>query len=172
MRKLIAVLTFASLLGLLAAFAVPAAAQGGPCVPVPNGNGSATCTVHLHDTAFPDMHVAPDICPDGTVVPGGMLSIFVVNGVAHITINKAGDEWDTSTLEGTFTFIADGTGTLYSGHFTEWFGDSFNHKNQVNHATINFVGRSASGARISLHVEIHFSTDANGGMHAFVKTHC
>ncbi|TMG16584.1 MAG: hypothetical protein E6I01_05100 [Chloroflexi bacterium] len=170
MRKLVAFVTFGMLFGLFTALAVPASAQG-PCVPVPNGNGSATCTVHLQDATF-SMPVTPIACPDGTVVPGGLLTVTVNNGVAHITINKAGDEWDTSTLEGTFVFVAAPTGIAYTGHFTEWFGDSFNNRNQVQHATLNFVGTSATGSKLNLHLELHFSTDANGDLHMFAKAHC
>lgn len=172
MRRLIGSLAFGSLFGLLVLLAVPASAQGGPCVPVPNGNGSATCTVHLTDAAFPPMPVAPNVCPDGSVVPAGLLAIVVENGVVHITVNKALDEWDTSTLEGTFDFVAADTQVEYTGHFAQWFGDSLNNQNFVSHATINFVGSSATGSTISLHLVAHFATDANGDLHVFFMTHC
>lgn len=170
MRKFLAVVTFGSLFGLFVALAIPASAQG-PCTPVPNGDGSATCTVHLHDATF-SMPVTPNVCPDGSVVPGGLLTITVENGIAHITVNKAGDEWDTSTLEGTFIFVAADTGVVYTGHFEQWFGDSFNNQNEVHHAVINFIGSSADGSRINLHLELHLSTDASGDLHMFAKTHC
>jgi hypothetical protein len=176
MRKLVALLAFGSLFGLFAVLAIPAGAAPPPppppCMPVSNGNGSATCTVHFHDQTMGPAPVLPNVCPDGSVVPGGLLTITIKNGIAHITINKAGDEWDTSTSEGTFVFVADGTGVMYTGHFTEWFGDSNNNQNQVHHATINFVGSSADGSRISLHIEFHFSTDASGDVHFHAMTHC
>jgi hypothetical protein len=176
MRKLVALLAFGSLFGLFAVLAIPAGAAPPPpppppCNPVSNGNGSATCTVHMQNQTMTGP-VFPNVCPDGSVVPGGLLTTTVANGVFHLTINKAGDAWSTGTIEGTFVFVADGTGVMYTGHFAQWFGDSVNNQNQVHHATINFVGSSADGSRISLHVEFHFNTDASGGVHFFMMTHC
>lgn len=171
MRKFFASVTFGSLFGLFVALAIPASAAG-PCTPVPDGNGSATCTVHLHDATFPPFVVTPIACPDGSVVPGGLLTLTVENGVAHITINKAGDQWDTSTLEGTFVFVAAPTGTVYTGHWMQWFGDSFNNQNQVHHATGTFIGTSADGSHLAVHFEVHLSTDASGDLHIHANPHC
>ncbi len=52
------------------------------------------------------------------------------NGVFHFNFNKAGDGWFTSTLTGTFTFVAFSPGTVnYAGTVTAWFGFNFNLKN-------------------------------------------
>jgi len=168
MRKFMTILAAAFLVSFLS---VPASAAGPACTPIPNGNGAATCSVHLQDVtrAHP---VEPAVCPDGSTVPGGYLVTTVQNGVLHFTVNKAQDFWGTSTLEGTFVFTAATDGTVYAGHFAEWFGVSVNNQNFVNHATINFVGTSASGAHLSLHVEFHASMSASGELNFFFETHC
>src|SRR5207253_11405378 len=105
MRKLVALLAFGSLFGLFAVLAIPAGAAPPPppppCNPVSNGNGSATCTVHMQNQTMTGP-VSPNVCPDGSVVPGGLLTPSVGAGVVHPTINKAGAAWPTGTNEGAF----------------------------------------------------------------------
>jgi hypothetical protein len=168
MRKLLTVLGAAFLVALLS---VPASADTGPaCTPIPNGNGAATCSLHIQDVTMANP-VAPIACPDGSTVPGGFLVTTIANGVLHFTVDKAQDFWGTSTVEGTFVFTAT-DGTAYTGHFTEWFGVSVNNQNSVQHATINFVGMSASGAHLSIHAEFHVSMSASGELNMFFETHC
>jgi hypothetical protein len=165
-------LSTAAAIAMLAAFAIPASANSSnQCTP-PQPGQTTTCTVHLTNATFPPMEVTPNVCPDGSIVPGGSLSITVVNGVAHITVNGAGDEWDTTTLEGTFVFVANDVGPTYTGHFVEWFGDSANNKNAVANGVINFIGKSATGALISLHVELHLRVSVAGQLTMTVVTHC
>jgi hypothetical protein len=171
MRKLFAV---ASTIAMLAVFALPVHAASGPCAPPPPpGTMPAktyTCTMHLTNFTPPPMPVTPIVCPDGSQVPGGVLSITIQNGVFHVTINTAGDLWDTSTVEGPFTFVSD-AGVTYSGHYTQWFGDSLNNKNAVSHGTLNFVGTSGT-SMLNLHLLIHFSISASGNPNVFMKTNC
>jgi hypothetical protein len=157
---------------MLAAFAIPVNAQSIPGCPPPQPGQTTSCTVHLTNVTFPPFEVAPNFCPDGSVVPGGLLTITVDNGVAHITVNGAGDEWDTSTLEGSFQFLTNDVGPLYTGHFVEWFGDSINNRNAVSNAVINFVGSSASGGQIRLNVELHLRISVSGQLTMTVVTHC
>jgi len=172
MRKLFAV---ASTVAMLAIFALPVNAGPAPCgPPPPPGTIPAqtyTCTMHLTDFTPPPMPVTPIACPDGSQVPGGLLTTTVQNGVFHLTVNTLGDAWDTATFEGPFTF-AGSDGTIVTGHYTEWFGDSFNNRNSVSHATLNFVGTTAAGARLNLHLEFHMSISASGNPTFFAKTHC
>jgi hypothetical protein len=172
MRKLFAVVTTVV---MLAIFALPVNAAAAPCAPQPPpGTVPAqtyTCTMHISDFTPRPMPVTPIVCPDGSTVPGGLLAITVETGVFHLTVNTAGDFWDTSTFEGTFTFV--GTdGVTVTGHFTEWFGDSSNNRNSVSHATLNFVGTTAAGTRLNLHLEFHLSLSATGEANFFAKTHC
>jgi hypothetical protein len=162
-------------LGMLAAFAaVPAHAQAPPGCAEPVPGHTYTCTVHM-TSGTQTMPVTPIACPDGSTVPGGLLTITINNGVFHITINKAGDLWDTGTIEGTFVFVAD-NGLTYTGHFTQWFGDSVNNLNEVHHFTASFVGSAPNGSRISLHFDFHFSTSATpsgpANIVVFDKVHC
>src|SRR2546429_9453931 len=115
------------------------------------------------------MPVTPIACPDGSTIPAGLLTITINNGVFHITINKAGDLWDTGTIEGTFVFVAN-SGLTYTGHFTQWFGDSVNKQNEVHPFTASFVGSAPNGPRIRLHLDFPISTSAtpSGPPHVLV----
>src|SRR5260370_39771217 len=140
MKKLF---SLASTVAMLAVFALPVhAANPTPCAPPPPPGTTPpqtyTCTLPISHRTPPPMAVTPITCPDGSTVPGGLLAVTVETGVFHLTINTAGDFWDTATLEGPFTFT--GTdGSTVTGHFTEWFGDSFNNQNSVSHATVDVV---------------------------------
>lgn len=172
MRKLFAV---ATTVAMLAIFAVPVNAAAAPCAPPPPpGTMPAqtyTCTMHLTNFTPPPMPVTPIVCPDGSQVPGGMLTITVQNGVFHVTINTAGDLWDTSTFEGPFTFVSS-RGVTYTGHYTEWFGDSVNNKNAVSTGTLNFVGTNGVGSMLNLHLLFHFAISPDGNPTFFMKTTC
>ena len=172
MRKLFA---FASTVAMFAIFALPVQAAPAPCAPPPPpGTMPAqtyTCTMHINNVTPPPMPVAPVSCPDGSTIPGGLLTATVQNGVFHLTVNTAGDVWDTSTLEGPFVFVGD-DGITVTGHYAEWFGDSINNKNSVSHATLNFVGRSSTGTVLNLHLEFHINVSASGNPNFFARTHC
>lgn len=169
MRKL---LSAAATVAMLATFAIPAHADSSnQCAP-PQPGQTTTCTMHLTNVTPPAMEVTPNVCPDGSVVPGGSLTITIVTGVLHITINGAGDQWDTSTFQGTFQFLANDIGPLYTGHFVEWFGDAINNNNAVSNGVINFVGASATGLHIALHVEFHFRLSVSGQLTMSMVTHC
>ena len=80
----------------------------------------------------------------------------------HITINKAGDEWDTSTMTGPFVLVPDDpTIPTYTGHATMWFGDSFNKQNFVMHFVINAHGTAPNAPPFDFHEVGHFSVSAN-----------
>jgi hypothetical protein len=169
------VLSLALALAMFAIFAiVPAQAQAPPGCPAPVPGQTYNCTVHLNG-GTQSMPVTPTLCPDGSIVPGGLLTITIKTGVFHITINKAGDEWDTGTIEGGMVFAAD-TGVLYTGHFTQWFGDSFNKQNAVSHFTATFVATGSDGSHLSLHFDFHISSSATpsgpANVVSFSKVHC
>ncbi len=118
------------------------------------------------------MPVFPITCPDGSTIPGGSLAITIETGVFHITVDGAGDLWATSTIEGGFTFTAAPSGTVYTGHFMEWFGVEANNMNFVNLGNFTFVGMSANGSVISLHVVFHMSIGVDGQVMFFFDTVC
>ena len=172
MRRVFGLTLTVALLAIVAV--VPAHAQAPPGCSEPVLGKTYTCTVHMSNSTQ-TMPVTPIACPDGSTVPGGLLTITINNGVFHITINKAGDVWDTGTIEGTFVFVTD-TGVTYTGHFTQWFGDSLNNQNQVSHFTGSFVGTAADGSHLNLHFDFHISTSATpsgpANVVVFSKVHC
>jgi hypothetical protein len=131
-------------------------AQGLPCTPVAQGNGSQTCTMHFKD-AVQTMHIGP---PPACLIAGTITQTF--NGVFHITINVAGDSWDTSTMAGPFTLVPDDPSIpTYTGHTTAWFGDSFNNQNFVMHFTINAHATAPNAPPFDFHENFHFSVSAD-----------
>jgi hypothetical protein len=99
------------------------------------------------------------------------------NGVFHINIDKAGDEWVSNTWTGsaTVTFyppssvsiITDSDGNVVwsqitgppdqviTGRNTQWFGASFNNRDSVMDFTFSFQGTDQSGNPITVHNEQH-----------------
>src|SRR5713226_2860469 len=145
MKKLLGLMISVAALIVLA---LPASAQGElPCTPTASGNGAATCTVQIRDVTFGPFPVVGFTCPDGTTVPGGMLTVTFNTGIFHITVNKAGDFWATSTQEGTFVLLAD-SGVTFTGHIAGWFGESVNNQNFVLHSTFNVVATGSDGSHI------------------------
>jgi hypothetical protein len=131
-------------------------AQGLPCIPSSNGDGSLHCTVHFKDApmTFP---IGP---PPSCLISGTIIQ--TVNGVFHITINKAGDSWDTSTMTGPFTLVPDDPSIpTYTGHATAWFGDSFNNQNFVMHFVINAHATAPNAPAFDFHEVGHFSVSAD-----------
>jgi uncharacterized Zn-binding protein involved in type VI secretion len=163
MKRLLVV---AATLALLLALSIPASAQGPlPCTPVPNGNGSATCTIQMRDVAFGPFPVPPTACPDGSTVPGGVVTGTFATAVFHITINRAGDVWATNTEEGTFTLVSSGSPVVtFTGHLAGWFGESLNNQNFVIHSTFNVTATGSDGSHVTLHMVSHWSTSASGTM--------
>lgn len=128
----------------------------GPCTPS-NGNGAQTCTVTFHN----DVQVFPIGPPPACQIAGTITQTF--NGVFHIIINNAGDEWDTSTMTGPFVLVPnDPSIPTYTGHATMWFGDSFNNQNMVSHFTINAHATAPNAPAIDFHETFHFSISASG----------
>ena len=118
------------------------------------------------------MTVKAIVCPDGSVVPSGSLASTFETGVFHITINGAGDLWLTTTVQGTFTFTAAPSGTVYTGHFMQWFGTEANNMNFVTLGNLTYVGTSASGALLNLHLVFHLSISASGQVNFFMNATC
>ena len=132
-------------------------AQELPCTLVANGNGSQGCTVNFHNDVQV-FHIGP---PPACLISGTITQTF--NGVIHITINKAGDVWDTGTMTGPFVLVPDDpTIPTYTGHATTWFGDSINNQNLVSHFTINAHATAPNAPAFDFHEVGHFNTSASG----------
>ena len=97
MRRLLGLAACISLLVILTA--LPGYAQGPqlPCQPVPQGNGTYGCTTHFDHTSFVGQPLG---CPG---VEGFVFVDATGNGVFHVTINRAGDFWATTTFTGQAT---------------------------------------------------------------------
>jgi hypothetical protein len=165
-------LSFAASVAMLAAFALPVHAQSLPSCPPPVPGQTTSCTLHITDVSLPPMPVQPITCPDGSVIPGGMLATTIETGVFHFTVDGAGDFWGTTTMQGSFTFTAAPSGTVYTGHFMEWFGVEANNMNFVRLGNLTFVGMAADGSTISLHLVFHLSFSADGQVTFFMNTTC
>ena len=107
-----------------------------------------------------------------TGAPGTLTLTYT--GFVHITVNNAGDEWDTGNMHGNFSFAPnDITQSTYTGHFASWFGDSFNRNNSVSHFILNLHGTGSDGSTLDFHENGHFSTNADGTVTvAFDKATC
>lgn len=173
MRRMPGVLACTSF--LLVAMALPGFAQGPqlPCQPMPQGNGSSSCTAHFDQTSFVG---TPLGCPG---VEGFVFVAATGNGVFHITINRAGDFWGTITFEGEATISPVTFGTppppppgplppftvgppIAQGHFTEWFGFEQNNQNNSMTGTTTFIGTSlVTGQAEDFHFNVHENSTPN-----------
>lgn len=101
----------------------------------------------------------------------GILTLSISHQTYHITVNGAGDVWDTGTSNGTASFVPnDGTGPTGQGTWTNWFGDSFNRQNSVQHFTLNIRQTLSNGGTVTFHENGHVSFTPNGPAVSFDKT--
>jgi hypothetical protein len=123
------------------------------------GQGTVTITQHANNVV---LFSAPSTNPC-TGAPGTVTAI-AANEVFHVTFFTTGPEfWVTGTDEGTATFTPDNpSGASASGHFVSWFGESFNNKNDVQHATDTFNLRGSDGSHVVMHETFHLSINAAG----------
>jgi len=121
--------------------------------------GTVTMTTHGHnDVLFSTQVIDPCNGEPGT------LTAVAANDVFHVTFFSNSDEfWVTGTAEGTATFTpSDPSGVSASGHFTSWFGESSNQKNDVQHDTNTFRLVGTDGSVAVVHATDHLSTNAQG----------
>jgi hypothetical protein len=124
----------------------------------PGGAGTETLTEHGHGKEFFSIPVT-DPCNGAP----GIFATVSTNEVFHATAQADGDFWVTGTAEGTATFTPEESGGISaSGHFTAWFGEAGNNKNQVEHNTFNAHLTGTDGSHISVHGNAHASTNALG----------
>ncbi len=165
-------------LGALFVALVPGSAfasgQGGPgtgnspCTPTPNGgSGGAGCTITAKGLTFPLGPSDQFGCPN---VPSGM-TLATVNAIFHVNINRAGDNWTTSTLSGSFVINAGGS-VVATGHVETWFGQENNLSNSVGNAILNLVGtNSITGQGFRVHFEQHAFFDPITGLPLLTGSH-
>lgn len=161
--RLLGAVTLAAMLALLTTGAAFADA---------GGQGTVTVTQQYRDLPLFSQPV-PNPCNGAS----GTIAATANTAFEHETYFTTGPEfWFTSTAEGTATFTPDdSTGVSASGHFAEWFGESFNNKNDVQHNTSTFNLKGSDGSHIVVHETFHFSTNANGVVTAVfdnLDVHC
>jgi hypothetical protein len=122
------------------------------------GAGTETMTEHAHEVPLIEKTVTNKCTgEEGTLL--GVARNFKI----HATTQADGNTWVTGTGNGSLTFTpVNPGGVTYSGHFTQWFGESLNNKNKVEHATGTFVLRGTDGSTVHIHMVFHLSTNANG----------
>ena len=150
LRRVLTAVSLAAVLALPTAGAALAAA---------GGRGTVTITQQYRDTLLFSQPVA-NPCTGAS----GTITATAHTGFEHETYFASGPEfWFTSTAEGMATFIPDDpNGVSDSGHFTEWFGESSNQRNDVQHGTSTFRLKGTDGSHIVVQEVSHFSTNAKG----------
>ena len=139
--------------------AIVATLSAGTALGDPGGQGTVTITTHDHNVVLFSDHVTnPCSGAPGTV------TLIATNEVFHATFFTNGDEfWVTGTAEGTATFTPDDPSDVSAtGHFADWFGESFNNKNDVQHFTNTVNLQGSDGSHIVDHETAHLSTNAAG----------
>ena len=88
---------------------------------------------------------------------GGTVDLTLIfNGVVHETYFPASDEfWFTTTEEDKLTAIDEGTGVVYSGHLTNWFGFNLNRQNATTTGILVIHATGSDGSTIALHDVSH-----------------
>ena len=122
------------------------------------GAGTETSTEHEHGVVVISKEIANPCNGEA-----GRLEAIAANSVFHITTQASGDAWLTGTDEGAVTFTpSQAGGVFYSGHFTQWFGNAVNRKNEVEHFTGTFVLKGTDGSHLTVHSKAHLSTNGRG----------
>jgi len=132
----------------------------GAALATAGGQGTVTSTQQYRDIALFQPQSMPNPCTGAT----GTLVAIAKTEVFHVTSFTSGPEfWMTGTAEGAVTFTPDDPhGVAASGHFTEWFGESFNNKNDVQHFTSTFNLKGSDGSHIVVQETAHVSSNASG----------
>lgn len=93
----------------------------------------------------------------------GILTQTPGRSVYHITVNGAGDAWDTGTTQGTVTFTpTDPSAPTAAGPFATWFGDELNAQNMVQHFTFDATLHVSNGQTVKAHIQAQMTFTPNG----------
>jgi hypothetical protein len=127
----------------------------------PTAFATETETIHFSGT---DVQADVNPCSGAT----GTLT-FAFSGVVHTTTLDNGTFHETSTVQGTFTFVPDDPSQpTYTGHATFWDGENENSKNFTATFTGNIVLRGSDGSRITDHARFHITVNADGTVTSFI----
>jgi hypothetical protein len=129
-----------------------------PVLAAKGGAGTETHTEHIHGVT---VFEAPAIDPCNGAP--GTIAVVATNGVFHTTTQADGNLWATGTIEGVVTFTpSEAGGVSASGHFSSWFGEAVNEKNNVEHDTFNAQLTGTDGSHVTVHENAHLSTNGRG----------
>jgi hypothetical protein len=121
------------------------------------GNGAQTFTQI-------DKNVV-QVMPGNTTPCNGEVGTLTLtyNDVFHGTLLANGTSWFTGTITGTLSFVPDdSTQPSYTGHFSQWFGDENNLKNDVEPSTFNVNAIGSDGSHLVFHENDQAAMNANG----------
>jgi hypothetical protein len=158
-------------------FVLPSAAVADTAPPLTCGStqqGPCQQTEH-----FSNLDEADTPLPPGPGCPAAVTTDYVHvvatgNGIEHVNVNKAQDQWYTSTFTGNVTVTAyppssvsvddqqnvtifgppDANVPVLSGKLTEWFGASFNNKNATDGGTVN-LSLAGGDMAFTVHANLH-----------------
>jgi hypothetical protein len=133
------------------------------------GNGAQTFTQI-------DKNVV-QVMPENTTPCNGEVGTLTLtyNDVFHGTSLANGTSWFTGTITGTLSFVPDdSTQASYTGHFSQWFGDENNLKNEVSPSTFNVNATGSDGSHLVFHENDQVATNAsaNGFTVSFTHAFC
>jgi hypothetical protein len=124
------------------------------------GNGAQTFT-QVDKNVVEVMPPGPDSAQPCSGALGTLTLTY--NDVFHGTSLANGTSWFTGTLTGTLLFIpVDSSNPTYTGHFTQWFGDENNLKNDVEPSTFNVNATGSDGSHLLHHENDQAAMNANG----------
>jgi hypothetical protein len=150
----------------------------------------APCTQTVHSSTYAEGLTPPPSLPAGCPSFIGTDVAMLAGtgkGVAHVTINAAGESWYTQTFTGAVTLtlyplsqaVLDSDGNLlslsgppdpsqpvFTGHVTEWDGFEANRNNQVGHGTLS-LDVSGGDQHVAVQTVYHFGTNAGSGAPRF-----
>jgi hypothetical protein len=103
----------------------------------------------------------------------GATVTITYNGVVHVTFAANGSFHITGTFTGDVVIVPDDPSQpTFTGHFTQWFGDNVNSKNQAATFTFTVIAKGSDGSRLRFHETAHFSVSATGVIVEFDKLRC
>jgi hypothetical protein len=142
-----------------------------------------TMTIHEKNVTSTFSDVIP--CLGEEALPATITT--TENGVFHITAAGLDDQGTpdpgddvpipplhvTGTFTGTFVAVPDDASLpTFAGHFTQWFGENVNTKNDVATITFTVIGHGSDGSAIKFHETAHFSVTPEGATVEFDKMTC
>jgi hypothetical protein len=127
---------------------------------LPVNAAASVSTVTFHNVTA-SMTVTSMPCPDGSVIPGGLLTT-TSNGVSHNSTSASGGMHLTATVTASLTLVATNEVT-YTGHYTVWFGGNLAPSGASEFtATFSAHATGTDGTTISFKMTQHMTINPDG----------